>query len=123
MFQNHFSTTRKVGESCSRGMNFILRYQKVYQIRDGSWLKEICIKNVLMCLFFWFLNQVVFSNPFVFMGKFYDGVPPEIKDADFDVFVDDKFSKHFKVRKRLGSESALSGQRPMLLHCNEQDDI
>lgn len=57
------------------------------------------------------------------MGKFYDGVPSEEKEADFEYFVDHKFSKHFKVRKRLGSGRVLSGQRPLVLHCNEQDDI
>lgn len=63
------------------------------------------------------------SNPLVVMGKFYDGVPSEEKEADFEYFVDHKFSKHFKVRKRLGSGRVLSGQRPLVLHCNEQDDI
>lgn len=62
------------------------------------------------------------SNPLVVMGKFY-GVPTDLKDADFEYFLDHKFSKHFKVLKTLGSRRVLSGQRPFVLHCDEQDDI
>jgi len=52
------------------------------------------------------------SHPFMMMGKFKDGSPPDEQNVDFRVSADPKFSERFKFSTMSGLETGLSDHCP-----------